>query len=116
ERQRVDLVEEERAARCHLEQARLGALRVREGAGLEAEELRLEHALGNGGAVDVDEARPHPRTARVQPPGDEPLAGAGLALEKDGRSGGARGVEGGQMADLLAQVLDRRSGPDDGCK
>ena len=40
-RQRLDLVEEERAPRSGLEEAGLGAFGVREGSGLEAEQLGL---------------------------------------------------------------------------
>jgi hypothetical protein len=47
-RQGVDLVEEERALRCRLEETRLGPLGVGEGAGLEPEQLGLEHGLGDG--------------------------------------------------------------------
>ena len=60
-RQRVDLVEEEGAARGRLEEPGLGAPRIGEGPGLEAEQLGLEHGLRNRRAVDVDEGSPCPR-------------------------------------------------------
>ncbi len=114
ERQRVDLVEEEAPAGGRLEQSRLRAARVREGARLEAEELRLEHGLGNGGAVDVDERAASPRAARVDQAGDEALARAGLTLDQDRRDVRAPGpVERREAPDLLPQGGERRGIADD---
>ena len=62
-RERVDLVEEEGAARRRLEEPGLGAPRIGEGPGLEAEQLGFEHGLWNRRAVDVDEGSPCPAAA-----------------------------------------------------
>jgi hypothetical protein len=103
DRERVDLVEEERAAGGRLEKARLGALGVGERSRLETEQLRLQHRLGNRGAVHVDERPRRPRPAVVHDPSDEPLAGARLAFEEHGRDApAARRVETDQARDLIS--------------
>ncbi len=94
-----------------LEEARLGALRIGEGAGLEAEQLGLEHGLGNGGAVDVDEraappgrrsrgsrARPVPCRCRSRP-------GAG----RSGRAGCRAVSKAARRPICVAQRRDRRA-------
>ena len=50
-RERVDLVEEERAAARELHQPGLACARVGEGAAAVAEELALDQRVGNGAAV-----------------------------------------------------------------
>ncbi len=81
----ADLVEEERAAVGALEAA--GARRdgAGEGAVLVAEQLALEHALGERLAVDGDERRADAVAPVVQQARDELLAGPALALHQDGR-------------------------------
>src|SRR5262249_45036420 len=66
-----------------LEQARFGASGVSEGAALIAEELGLQQCLGDRGTVDVDECALAARPETVQEPGDETLAGPGLALDEN---------------------------------
>ena len=106
-RQRIDFVEKERAARCRLEEARLGALGVRERPGLEAKQLGFEHRLWNGRTVHVDERAVGARAAVVDDARDEAFAGAGLSIEKNGRHVWvAECVEGGEVADLRAQASD----------
>jgi hypothetical protein len=77
-----DLVEEERAAVCGLEQAGLVAVGAGECALLVAEQLGLEQVLGQGRAVDGDEAA-GAAGQHVQCAGDELLAGAALAGDED---------------------------------
>src|SRR6266446_3814485 len=55
ERDVADLVEEERPAVCQLEASDPLRDRAREGAALVAEQLALEKARRDGGAVDLDE-------------------------------------------------------------
>ena len=102
-----DLVEEDRAAVRGLEQAGLGLAGVGERALLEAEELRLEQGLGDGGAVDVDEGTARARPVPVHQLGQETLARAGLAQDED-RGQPARGLAlvPEQPADLLAHAGD----------
>mgnify|MGYP003694660065 CR=1 FL=1 len=63
----------------------LAAASIGEGPALVPEQLRLEQGLGDGGAVDVDERTAATRSGLVDGPGEEPLAGAGLAEDQDGR-------------------------------
>ena len=70
--------------RGRLKQAGLGAFGIGEGPGLEAEQLRLQQRLGDGRAVDLEERPRGARAAVVDDAGDQPLAGAGFALEQDG--------------------------------
>lgn len=103
DRQGVDLVKEERPSGGGLEEPGLGPPGVGEGAGLEAEELGLEHRLRDGRAVNVDEGCSRPAAARVDDAGDEPLSGARLPLEKDRRNVRIPGrIEGGEVANLPA--------------
>ena len=83
EAQVFDLVEEERSPRRQLDLARLGLARVREGAALVAEQLRLEQVLGDRRAVHLDERAVPARPLVVQPVREQVLAGAALALEED---------------------------------
>ena len=75
----ADLVEEEGALVGELEAAALAGLGPGEGALLVAEELALEEALGEGGAVDLDEGPVAPGREVVDRVGDELLADARLA-------------------------------------
>jgi len=83
--QEPDLVEEDRAAVRGLEEARLGAPRVGEGAALVAEHLGFEQGLGDRRAVDVHEGPIRARPGPMDHPGEQPLARAGLALDQDRR-------------------------------
>jgi hypothetical protein len=92
----IDLVQEERPPRGRLEEARLGALGIGEGARFKAEELRLEQRLRDGGAVDFEERPLDARATLVQDARDQPLARARLPLEQDGGDQwAAERVEGG---------------------
>src|SRR4029079_3217544 len=71
------------------------------------EELRLDELLGDGRAVDLDERPVRARRAAVDLARHELLAGAGLALDQDGRLR-RRGE-----VDLAAQLLHRRRLADD---
>jgi hypothetical protein len=84
-RQERHLVQEDGAAVGELEQARLGLAGVGEGPALLAEELRLEQCFGNRRAVEVDEGPVPSGAGPVHRAGEEALAGAGLALDQDGR-------------------------------
>ena len=115
ERQRVDLVEKEAAAAGGLEEARLRALGVGERAGLEAEELGLEHRLRDRRAVDVDERRARAPAAGVDRAGDEPLTGARFPLQEyRWNIWIPRRVEGGEVQDLRPQRVDSRGASNDG--
>ena len=72
----ADLVEEERAARRLLEEAAARGLRAGERAARVAEQLGLEHALGDRAAVHRDERPGGARRRLVERAGDQLLAGA----------------------------------------
>ncbi len=107
-RQRRELVEEQGAAVGLLEAAGAGLGRAGEGAGLVAEQFRLDQGLGQGGAVHRHQ-RPVPaRREMVEALGDQLLAGAALADHQHRpveRRGAARPLdrveEGGGLADQL---------------
>ena len=82
ERRVADLVEEDRAAVRELELAE-PRLDARRDAALDAEELALEEALGDGRAVEREEGALAARRARVQKLRRELLAGAALARDED---------------------------------
>src|SRR5436190_1731252 len=88
-----DLVEKERAAARHLEEALAILGGAREGAAAVAEELALEQPLGERGTVDGDEEVVAARSGGVDGARHQLLAGAGLALEED------RGVRSGDPGD-----------------
>ena len=98
-RQVADLVEEERAAVGELEAALLLRARVRERAGLVAEQLGLDEAFGQRGAAHADEGLARAGRVVVEGVGDELLARAGLAADQDGRPA-RRGLN-----DLLVELL-----------
>ena len=83
--EQADLVEKEQAAMGELKEAGLGLARVGEGPLLVAEQLGLEQALRDGGAVDVDERLGRARPRSVQRPREQALAGAGLAEDEQRR-------------------------------
>src|SRR5690606_24596852 len=70
----ADLVEEERAALCDLEEAALETGRAGEGALLVAEELRVQELLGEVGAVHRHPRALGPAGAGVDHAGDALLA------------------------------------------
>ncbi len=114
QRARVDLVEKEGSAGSGLEQPRFGAAGVGECTLLEAEQLRLEHALGDRRAVDVDERPAGARPAVVQRTRHQSLAGTRLARDQDGRHvRAAHRIEGSQPSDAGPQLTDGRRRPDD---
>ena len=81
----ADLVQEERAAGRRLEAALAAGGRAGEGPLLVAEELALEHALRERGAVERDERSAPPRPGPVKRLGDELLARAALATDENRR-------------------------------
>jgi hypothetical protein len=83
--QKADLVEEDRSPVRGLEQPRLRRAGAGEGTALIAEHLGLQQRLGDRRAVHVRERPRRARPAGVDRVRDEPLAGAGLAPEEDGR-------------------------------
>jgi hypothetical protein len=105
-RQQPNLVQEDRAAMRRLEQPLLGAPRVGEGAALEAEHLRFEQRVRDGGAVDVDEGPLGARSRPVQRASQEPLARARLSLDEDGRQPPRIALTLQQALDLVAHRLD----------
>jgi hypothetical protein len=108
----ADLVEEERAAGGALEAPRAARDRAGEGAALVPEELALEERARQGRAVRVDERPCAARRQRVQSPGGDALAGAGLAEDED------VAVERRERSDLAAELAhggalaDERSSPE----
>src|SRR5439155_11573824 len=94
-----DLVEEERAARGPLEASRPYRDRAREGPLLVAEELALEHTLGEGIAVDRHERLAHPLAPVVEQARDELFPGSALALDQHARA--ARGDPSDECQELL---------------
>src|SRR5438552_5826858 len=99
-----DLVEKERAAARHLEEALAILGGAREGAAAVAEELALEQALGERGTVDGDEEVVAARSGGVDGARHQLLAGTGLALEED------RGARAGDPGDQLEHVPHRLAG------
>src|SRR5262249_24447355 len=93
--QEADLVEEEQAVMRGLEEPRLGLAGVGEGAPLEAEQLRLQEALRDRSAVDVDERAGTPGPDPVEQAGGEALARPGLARDETRRHAprGARALD-----------------------
>ena len=82
--QETDLVEEDRPAMRCLQQARLGASRVGEGAALEPEHLGLEQRFGDRRAVDIHEWTVPARARPMDDAREQPLAGTRLALDQHG--------------------------------
>ena len=80
----ADFVQEDRAAGCHLEEARLGAIGAGEGSALVAEQLALQQALLERGAFHGDERAGPPRAAGVDELRGHFLAGARLAGDEHG--------------------------------
>ena len=102
----ADLVEERRAARRGLEEARFGDRRAGEGAAVVAEELCLDELLGQRRAVDRDERTADPRRAGVDRPGDDVLAGPRLADEEHAQR------RDGDALDQVDELLHRRGSKD----
>jgi len=101
----ADFVEQEGAAVGVLEASESGFGGAGEGALGVAEELALEDALGQGAAVEGDEAALAPPAVVVEGAGDELLACAALAVDEDGGVGGgdlAECVEGAEHAGVVA--------------
>ena len=104
-----DLVEEEHAAGRGLEQPGFGPAGVGERAPLEAEQLALQQGLGDRRAVEVDEGAAGPGAEPVEQPRHQPLAGAGLAQDKDGRQPATVPGEPEEAAQVAAHRHDRRA-------
>ena len=81
-RQRIDLVEEQRAAFGHRDEAGPGFARVGVGAALGAEQLALDQAIGQRAAIERNEGRGAARRLVVDGAGREFLARARLALDQ----------------------------------
>jgi hypothetical protein len=77
--QQPDLVEEEGAPVCSLEQARLGLPRIGEGAPLEPEQLGFEKRFGDGRTVNGDEGPLRAGSGVVHRAGKEAFARTRLA-------------------------------------
>ncbi len=108
----ADLVEEQCPLVRQLKAAHLLADGAGEGALLVAEQLALQEAGGDGGAVELDERALAAGAQVVKGPGDELLARAGLAADQDGRAGGRdrldlreHPAQGGALPDDLAEIV-----------
>jgi hypothetical protein len=97
-----DLVEKQRSAIGDLEAREAPPRRAGEGAGLVTEELAVEQALGQGGAVELDERLVPARREIGQPRRHQLLAGAALAHHQH------RPVEGGELRDLRQSGAEGR--------
>src|SRR5258705_349544 len=105
----ANLVEQERAALGHLEEAHLVGVRPRERALLVAEQLALDQVLRDRRAVDLDEGTLDAVRVVVNRVGDQLLAGAVLALDQDVRvAGGHTLYQLEQLLHLLALADDVR--------
>ena len=98
----LDLVEKQRAATRELDLADAPLARTGKGARLMAEDLALEHALGQGRAVDCHEL-PVAAAGGMQCPGQDLLAGAGFAVDQHIGLGRA------DCRDHAPDLLDRRA-------
>ena len=111
-RQRVDLVQKQRAVHRALQETRLSAFGIRESAGLKAEQFHLQQRLWNGRAVDLDERPLDARAAVVDDPRHQSLARTCFSLEQQRRDKRTPyGVKGGEVADLGTQGVNDRSMP-----
>jgi hypothetical protein len=103
--QEADLVQEKRAAVGGREEPGLPLIGVGEGAPLEPEHLGLQQGLRNGGAVDSHEPPARAGTGPMEDRREQPLAGAGLALDQNGRRApAAQGAE--DPPHLLTELED----------
>ena len=102
----ADLVEEQRPPGGRLDVALLAALqRTGKSAALVAEHLRLEQALGNAPAVDMNERSITPAGRTVNVSGNGRLADAGLAQEQQSRAPAERAHAGvGDARQLRREV------------
>ena len=110
-----DLVEEQRAAVGHLEEAGAVFVGTRERPFSMAEELALHQVLGKGPAVDRHQRPRGPRTAVVDGTGHQLLAGPGLAADQDARVAGgdarhqtAHRLQPRRIVPLLQRLVDPR--------
>src|SRR5262245_10660159 len=101
-----DLVEEQGPAMRGLHETSLGPYRSGERALLVSEELGLEEVLGQRGTVHRDERLACAPAVGVDGPGDELLAGAGLAEDED------VGLGAGRLLHQLEDLSHRRTAPD----
>jgi hypothetical protein len=81
----VDLVQEQCAPQSRLEEARFGPFGIGEGASLEAEQLRLQQRLRDGGAVDLDKRPLRTGAAVMNDACHQPFPRAGFPTEQQGR-------------------------------
>src|SRR5262249_39255666 len=112
-REHPDLVEEEHPAMGELEEPGLRLAGIGGRAALVAEQLGFQEAVGDRGAVDVDEWGAGARTGAVDGPGDEAFAGAGFAVQEDGRGTGRRRGAGEDVLELVAEAPDAGAVADD---
>ena len=106
-RKLAHLVEEQGAPVRRLEQPRTGGVGAGEGAARVAEELRLQQAVGNRGAVHRHQRPRSPGAPVVEKAGQEFLPGAGLPLDQH------RHIEAGDALRIGEQRPHRRRARDD---
>jgi hypothetical protein len=107
--QQTHLIEEERAPVRRVKEPGLGVASVRERAPLEAEQLGLEQGFRDRRAVDVHKGAAPPGPQTMHEPGDQPLAGAGLALDQDRGQAPARRLAFQELAQLPPDDVDGRA-------
>src|SRR5207253_1137953 len=88
----ADLVEEDRAAVRNFEQSLLRGDSAGERSLFVAEQLRLEELARNAGAVEIDERLGSAAAVPVNPPRQDRLAGAGLAVNEHRALGPQNGI------------------------
>src|SRR5690606_25614576 len=99
------LVEEEGAAVGLLEAPGLGLLRVGEGSHGVTKEGRARQRGGEGAAIEGDKGLARAGRAPMERPGDELLAGAGLAVDEDPELVAAAGGEALNLGEELPHDL-----------
>jgi hypothetical protein len=110
--QEPHLVEEQGPPVRDLEEPALGLAGIGEGSPLVTEQLRLHEMLGNGRAVELDEAPAGPGAGPVHGEGEQALPGPGIAANEHGREPQQPDVPGHQGPDLLPQGNDARALPE----
>ena len=104
----ANLVQEQRAAVCDLQEPRLGGDRPRERPLLVAEELGVHQLAGEARTVEIHERAVRPGSVTVEPRGEHALPRPGLALDQHRALGAER------LPRRLGQTPNRAALADEG--
>lgn len=104
EREAGNFVEEEGAAGGGFEEAHALGAGIGKGSLFVAEQFGFGHGFGEGGAIDFDKVGGGAGSVLVEPAGEGGFAGAGFALDEDGREGLGEALVG--LQDLVELVLN----------